>query len=147
MFWLLLLLFSIELYSFPFIDNGNGTVKDNFTNLIWQKCSVGKNTDSSCSGTSSLMSWQLATQSCKNLNLAGRVWRLPNINELYTLVDYNNVNYINTTIFPNNESSLYWSSTTQINSNANAWRLTFFSGTTTSNTKTNVHFVRCVSGP
>jgi hypothetical protein len=146
MFWILLL-FSIELSSFPFIDNGNGTVKDNFTSLIWQKCNVGKNNDSLCSGTSTTMSWQLAMQSCKNLNLAGRVWRLPNINELYTLVDYNYSNNINTSLFPNNESSLYWSSTTQVNSVNNAWRLTFSSGGTTPNTKTGVHYVRCVSGP
>ena len=146
MLWLLLL-FSIELFPFPFIDNGNGTVKDNFTNLIWQKCSVGRSNDSLCSGTSTSMTWQLGMQSCKNLNLAGRIWRLPNINELFTLVDYSNTNNINTIIFPNNESSIYWSSTTYISSTSSAWRLTFFTGATTANSKTNVHYIRCVSGP
>ncbi len=146
MFWILLF-FSIELSSFPFIENGNGTVKDNFTSLIWQKCNVGKNNDSLCSGTSTTMTWQLAMQTCKNLNLGGRVWRLPNINELYTLVDYNYSNNINTLVFPNTENSFYWSSTTQVNSINNAWRLTFNFGTISSNSKLNVHFVRCVSGP
>jgi hypothetical protein len=94
------------------------------------------------------MTWQLAMQTCKNLNLGGRVWRLPNINELYTLVDYNNSsNSINTLVFPNPSDSFHWSSTTQVNSINNAWRVTFFSGGISSNSKLNVHYVRCVSGP
>ena len=34
-----------------YTDNGNGTVTDNNTGLIWQKCGVGQNNDSACSGT------------------------------------------------------------------------------------------------
>ena len=44
-----------------FIDNGNGTISDNNTGLIWQKCSVGQNNDASCSGTAATYNWYKAT--------------------------------------------------------------------------------------
>jgi hypothetical protein len=33
-----------------YTDNGDGTVTDNNTGLIWQKCSVGQTNDATCSG-------------------------------------------------------------------------------------------------
>ena len=55
----------------------NGTVFDHSTNLMWQKTSVpDKN-------------WKEALAYCENLNYAGYGdWRLPNKNELITLLDY-----------------------------------------------------------
>ena len=43
--------------SMSFTDNGNGTINDNNTGLMWQKCSVGQNNDSTCSGSAVTYNW------------------------------------------------------------------------------------------
>ncbi len=70
-----------------FTDNGNGTVTDNLTGLIWLK-------DADCLGTetwSNALSKSngLATGTCglTDGSSAGD-WRLPNIRQLKSLVDY-----------------------------------------------------------
>ncbi|NWF76199.1 MAG: DUF1566 domain-containing protein [Nitrospirae bacterium] len=100
-----------------YTDNGNGTVTDNNTGLIWQKCSVGQNNDSTCSGSALTYNWYQASGTyhetynpfsqdvCGSLNLGGHSdWRLPTKKELVTIVDYS-IPYpgptINTTYFPN----------------------------------------------
>jgi hypothetical protein len=61
-----------------FVDNGDGTVSDLATGLIWQQ------TDS---GTG--MEWSDALGHCEALDLAGSDdWRLPNAKELHSIVDY-----------------------------------------------------------
>ena len=73
-----------------YTDNGNGTVTDNNTGLIWQKCSVGQSNDATCSGTASTRTWSQATTACTALNLGGHQtgWRLPTKTELINIVDY-----------------------------------------------------------
>ncbi len=86
-----------------FIDNGDGTVTDKKTGLMWQQESAPDS-----------YIWQEALSYCENLTLAGYDdWRLPNINELQSLVDYERYNpAIDTTFFPNEWGDTYWSSTT-----------------------------------
>ena len=61
-----------------FIDNGDGTISDLSTGLMWQK-------DDSKTG----MEWEDALKYSENLNLAGHSdWRLPNAKELQSIVDY-----------------------------------------------------------
>lgn len=61
-----------------FRDNGNGTVTDRATGLMWQKSDSGKGMD-----------WQAALAYAEGLTLAGHTdWRLPNAKELQSLVDY-----------------------------------------------------------
>jgi len=63
-------------------DNGNQTVTDNSTGLIWLKG------DSLSMGAGTL-DWQAALAWCENLDFAGRAdWRLPNAKELQGIVDY-----------------------------------------------------------
>ncbi|MBP9886217.1 MAG: hypothetical protein KBF93_07960 [Leptospiraceae bacterium] len=47
--------------SHSYVDNGDGTITDNLTGLIWQKCSNGQNNDSSCSGTATAPDWASAS--------------------------------------------------------------------------------------
>jgi hypothetical protein len=87
-----------------FTDNGDSTVMDNRTGLMWQQTEPGKKT------------WDAALDYCNNLVLGSQVdWRLPNIKELESLVydmwtlpgDYS-------VYFPNVASNHYWSSTSNV---------------------------------
>jgi hypothetical protein len=69
------------LYASPdlsYTDNGDGTVTDNNTGLIWQ---IVPSDDH--------MSIDEATEYCENLELGGRTdWRLPTAEELFSLNDF-----------------------------------------------------------
>jgi hypothetical protein len=61
-----------------FVDNGDGTVTDRATGLIWQKADSGKGMD-----------WKEALAYAENMKFAGHDdWRLPNAKELQSIVDY-----------------------------------------------------------
>lgn len=72
-----------------FTDNGDGTVTDNMTGLIWFENA----------GCAELTDWSTAVWACSKLGTgdcglndgsnAGD-WRLPNVRELQSLVDYGN---------------------------------------------------------
>jgi len=61
-----------------YIDNGDGTISDLATGLMWQMSDDGETRD-----------WQEALEYSENLELANYDdWRLPNIKELQSIVDY-----------------------------------------------------------
>lgn len=61
-----------------FVDNGDGTVVDRATGLMWQKADSGRGMD-----------WTEALVYAETLELAGQTdWRLPNAKELQSIVDY-----------------------------------------------------------
>lgn len=61
-----------------FVDNGDGTVTDEATGLMWQQADSGMGLD-----------WENALSYAENLELAGYDdWRLPNVKELQSIVDY-----------------------------------------------------------
>ncbi|MDK9719076.1 MAG: DUF1566 domain-containing protein [Trichlorobacter sp.] len=144
-----------------FTDNGDGTVTDNNTGLVWQKCSMGQNSDATCSGTATTHNWYQAsgtydasynaaiTSVCGSLALAGGGWRLPSKKELVGIVDYS-IPYPGPSIpqatFPNTVSSYYWSSTTYASSTSSAWGVGFYDGNVGSPNKGNGYYVRCVRG-
>jgi hypothetical protein len=107
-----------------FTDNGNGTVTDNLTGLIWLK-------NANCSGPFAT-NWQGALDFIAELNSTGKMsgndcgdtsnvgshqadWRLPNINELLSLVDWSQRNPAVPPGLPFTNLRItlsYWSSTT-----------------------------------
>jgi hypothetical protein len=149
-FFIFLLTIS-EIISFPFVDGGDGTIKDLANNLVWQKCSKNQINFNSCIGTASKIDWGSALIYCSSLSLGSKSWRLPNINELYTLVDFTKKTQpvIKISIFPNTQAEKYWSSTTVIyDSNKNrAFIISFNKGEQDILSKTSTAYVRCVSGP
>jgi hypothetical protein len=108
--------YSINTMSFS--DNGNGTLSDNRTGLMWQRNEGGT------------MKWDAALSHCEGLSLGEHQdWRLPNIKELESLTDdgaYNPV--INGSFFPNAVAGKYWSLTSNSYSASLAWAVEFFSG-------------------
>lgn len=121
-----------------FTDNGDGTVTDNMTGLIWLK-------NANCQGTEYGSSWYTATQNIEQLNTTGGMigiddvwrscgdtsnggshqtdWRLPNVRELHSLMDYGQedpslpLNHP----FVNVWSRWYWTSTTHVTYRLNAY--------------------------
>jgi len=70
-----------------FTDNGNGTVTDNITGLVWQQ-SPDTDGDGDIDANDKL-TYDEAVAGANTLNLGGyNDWRLPTIKELYSLIDF-----------------------------------------------------------
>jgi len=68
-----------------FYDNGDSTVTDNATGLMWMKVDSGKFK----TGRNGAMNWGQALKWAEKLEYAGyNDWRLPNAKELQSIVDY-----------------------------------------------------------
>ncbi|MEI7840317.1 MAG: DUF1566 domain-containing protein [Methylococcaceae bacterium] len=123
-----------------FIDNNDGTITHTPSGLVWQKCSVGQtwqavgtdfeNTPNFCSGDASKQNYGTASKITSDF--AGQSdWRVPNIRELRSLVDFDKANpAINKTLFPKTPiNAWFWS--TSINASypyGAAWVVNFDSG-------------------
>jgi hypothetical protein len=133
-----------------FTDNGNGTVTDQATGLQWKRCSEGQTwSDRSCTGTASTPTWQQALQRADTASYAGRDdWRLPNINELKSIVEeacYDPT--IDLAVFPATPSSGYWSSSPYADHTyPSAWSLSFNYGNDEYGYNGNAFQVRLVRG-
>jgi hypothetical protein len=91
-----------------FHDNGDGTVTDRATGLMWQQGDSGQ-----------ALNWQQGLAYAQGLSLAGHSdWRVPNAKELQSLVDYtrspatSNTAAIDPIFRVTNVESWYWTSTT-----------------------------------
>jgi hypothetical protein len=102
------------------IDNGDGTVTDSETGLMWQQLSADAGT----------MTWQEALAYCEELSLAGYTdWRLPNLNELISIVDFSASRpSIDVDAFPDTVDDWYHSSTTGVAVPSSAWSVDFTFG-------------------
>jgi hypothetical protein len=82
-----------------YTDNGDGTVTDNVTGLMWQQAEVTRGFTFSLSGEEKY---------CSSLTLGGHAdWHLPTVIELVSLLDYSASNGINATVFPNVGNFVY----------------------------------------
>jgi hypothetical protein len=158
-----------------YTDNGDGTITDNNTGLVWEKLSMDRSIhDVRNNGT-----WGQAffrVEALNSMNFAGHNdWRVPNVKELLSIVNYGTFNpavsaafYTNCTegCTPTSCSctadsstelavalpSVYWSSTTDASAPAekafpgNAWSVYFRSGFLGANVKENNYFLRAVRG-
>ncbi len=122
-----------------YTDNGDGTVTDNVTGLMWQK-----------QGDGTQRSWSDAGTYCTNLGAGGHSdWRLPAITELLSIVDYG-IPYpgatINAAFFPNTSADWYWSATAYADDTTTVWDVGFDGGTDYNDTASTLDYVRCVRG-
>ena len=116
-----------------FSKSGN-IVTDSTTGLQWQDDAVG-----------STMTWQSAIDYCEALVLDSYDdWRLPNKNELITIIDYDVSNPAIDNHFQNTISNYYWSSTTHASNTSYAWFVYFNFGGTYYYSKYGSYYVRCV---
>ena len=114
-------------------DNGDGTVTDGVTGLLWQQAA-----------TVNLYAWSDAVAFCSALVLAGRTdWRLPSAIELVSIVAYGQSNpSINGTYFPDAPPSALWSSSF---GPTYAWKVDFSDGNTATADVTATYNVRCLA--
>lgn len=116
-----------------FTLHNDGTVTHNSTSLMWMRCSLGQIWDgSTCTGTASTFTWTNALGSAQIHSFAGYSdWRLPNKNELASLVERRCVDpAINSIVFPNTSGSLrwFWSSSPYARDSDGAWGVNFLNG-------------------
>ena len=117
----------------------NGTVTDNLTGLIWlQNADVPE----------AQRTWAQAFSDVAELNSGGTMnggkssgdtsnggshqidWRLPNVEELSSLIDFGRFDPAlpEGHPFANVQSSIYWTSTTRADNTSNAWHVSLFNG-------------------
>ena len=121
---------------------GANTVIDNQTNLCWERDDRAAQT------------WQTALTTCHNATTGGKDdWRLPNVGEAVTMLDYScsaasptcQSNYNNNALnWVNGAAGFYWTSTTRPDFATFAFVIDASSGNLASGTKTSSNFVRCV---
>jgi len=113
-----------------FVKNEDGTVKDKLLKVVWGKTLPER------------MTWEKAKEACEKL---GKGWRLPTVNELFSLVDRSKYSpAIDKDMFPDTQSSYYWTSETYAGNGYYAWIVTFYDGYVFYGDKTNVYYVRPV---
>ncbi len=144
-----------------YTDNGDGTITDNNTGLMWEK----KSDDGSIHDTDNVYTWAdafttfiaaLNTEPC----FAGHCdWRLPNVKELQSIVNYQNVDPAVSPAFNTGCAAActvltcsctaagdYWSSTSVVNDPNFAWYVFFGVGNVPFDLKDVGLHVRAVRG-
>ncbi len=130
---ILLIMIGLSLLQADFIKTGD-VVKDTVSKLEWQDNEIGSQT-----------TWQGAIDRCEELVLDGHNdWRLPNINELKSLIDRSKSNPAIVEGFKNTSSDYYWSSTTYEDTKSSAWVVDFSYGNVGNYNKDDNSYVRCV---
>jgi hypothetical protein len=126
-----------------FTDNGNGTVTDGLTGLVWLK-------NANCFST---QTWTQAVADANGLangscsltdgSTAGQ-WRLPNVDELESLVNggqSNTATWLNTQGFSSVQSDGYWSGTTFAVRTSDAGGVGMYDGSVSFYYKTDAFYV------
>ncbi len=125
-----------------FIDNGDGTVTDSCTGCMWQKATADTDGNGTINDNDKL-TWENALIYAEELESAGHGdWRLPNIRELQTIVDYGS--RLPTGLRFRAEESWYWSSSSFVVDPVFAWYVDFYFGHVGADFKGLRFHVRCV---
>lgn len=143
-----------------YLDNGDGTMTDIRTGLMWEKLAD----DGGVHDKDTQLSWVDAFGKIAALNAAGGFagytdWRLPNVNELQSLIDYGRVGPSVPPVFHSGCAAActvltcsctttgdHWSSTSSHDLASQAWFVSYDSGTVGRAAKSSLDFVRAVRG-
>lgn len=128
-----------------FTDNGNGTVTDNLTRLIWMKNADAFGTKTWADALSAANGLKSGDFDLTDGSKAGD-WRLPNRRELFSLVDDGRYNPALPAVnpFTNVQSAYYWSSSTYAATTTGAWLVSFSDGFVYGFGKSYSYYVWCV---
>lgn len=114
-----------------------GLVTDNRSGLMWKRCAEGQTLTmdgTSCEGPASTFNWSQALVHAAGSSFGGyQDWRLPNVKELFSLVETCRRNpAIHTEIFPDTPAENFWSGSPSGRFDGRAWPVNFNSGSTSS---------------
>jgi hypothetical protein len=132
------------------VVHDDGTLVDLSTGLMWQRCTLGYSWQSgTCSRDSAAaeFTWEdaLTTAASKKTFAGYHGWRLPNKNELGSLVERACFSpAIDQTLFPATESKGYWTNTPNNFNEFSAWAVNFVDGDHMSTSRTNLLGIRLV---
>ncbi len=135
-----------------FTPNGDLTVTDSETGLVWDRCAWGQTWDgATCTGFGYQYTWAQALDAAMTANTSVHRnqsdWRLPSITELESLADYSrSFPAIDIIAFPGTPSMVFWSSTTSVSDPARAWYINFIGGDARAFDKATAYHVRLVRG-
>jgi hypothetical protein len=129
-----------------FTDLANGTIQDTLTDLIWSKDANTPGPDSCAPAITKNWQNSLDYVTCLNTNsyLGFTDWRLPNQNELSSLVNYAQLNqaaWLAELGFTGVQAVYYWSSSTNADSSSDAWGVDMGDGDVDGDNKTYNQFV------
>jgi hypothetical protein len=108
-----------------FTENGDQTVTDNMTGLMWTK---------NANLTGGAETWDDTIAYCTNMNAEGGTygytdWRLPNVRELQSLIDYGRNSPALPSGYPFTAiQQEYWSSSTHADTTSRAWLVNLNNG-------------------
>jgi Protein of unknown function (DUF1566)/Dockerin type I domain len=143
-----------------YVDNGDGTITDVNTGLMWEKLS----NDGTVHDKDNMYTWASAftvhVATLNSTSFAGHDdWRLPNLRELLSIANYQRLLPSVSPAFDNNCSSGchvttcsctfngdVWSSTSEVDGPSNAWFVDFQDGLVASGGKSSTGPVRAVRG-
>ena len=136
----------------PFTVNGNGTVSDATTGLVWDQCPYGLSGTTCTTGGPLVPSWPQALAAAVAANATSYKgfadWRLPNVAELESIAKIDSytpgVPAIDTAAFPGTPVSAFWTSTTYAPNPSTAWLVNFLYGNTQAWDKRSTYYVRLV---
>jgi len=128
-----MIIMMLAIVSFLLADN---TYKDPKTDLIWQDDVAAKNVKGD---------WDDAMDYCDYLRLNGhKDWRLPSVQELYSLIDLNADDPAAIEQLRNVESADYWSASICVSDLSDAWLVYFEDGVVNHYAKSRKRHIRCV---
>lgn len=127
---------------------GKGMVKDNNTGLVWE---LKSNDPRDVNYIGDAYTWEEAFSYIKELNKKGfggfRDWRLPNREELRSIVDYAGpIPATDMKMFPDCQPAFYWSKDPNVKEPVFAWGVYFAYGCAICYLKTSYYPVRAVRG-
>jgi uncharacterized repeat protein (TIGR01451 family) len=136
----------------PFTVNGNGTVSDSSTSLVWDQCPYGLSGSACATGTAFSGDWASALTNATQANAVSYKgftdWRVPNVAELESIAKIDSytvgVPAIDTTAFPGTPLDWFWTSTTYMPFPSNALIVYFYDGYSSASHKSSTYYVRLV---
>jgi hypothetical protein len=137
-----------SVHAAPLNDNGDGTVTDAATGLVWMRCAVGQDwSNGACIGSPFLQTLDSTSPVTFRFFFAGRSdWRVPNIRELQTIVDRSRfLPALDPIAFPNFDGK-FWSSSSMASDVAFAWYVDFTTGVSAYSFRSGALQLRMVRG-
>ena len=102
-----------------FFDNGDGTVTDVNSKLMWMRCPSGQQwVNARCAGQAISYNWAAAVRQADQISSNGEAffndWRVPALRDLATITDRGCKNpRTNLVVFPGTPPTAFWTSTSR----------------------------------